>query len=153
MVTDTEYKIWVKYNSEPAKTRTIYDSTDGPTGKPASNPHNHDGFGDFLQTVPAWSVWAYWSPGPPILTLYSSNLNRNLKWWFTTVADTWHRLCRSCIAIHSQWRSIHLCWIYTKPSTMALTISHEQRQHSNPTQWHLLHWKLQDIMSAASTAE
>ena len=39
-------KVFLTYY-QTAKTRTLYESTDAPTGQPAANPPDCDGFGDF----------------------------------------------------------------------------------------------------------
>jgi len=42
-----EYLILITYNHSTAKTRTLYKSTDGPTGQPADNLPDSDALGDF----------------------------------------------------------------------------------------------------------
>jgi hypothetical protein len=43
-----EYLILIMYNYPTGKTRTLYKSPDGPTGRPADNPPNPDGLGDLV---------------------------------------------------------------------------------------------------------
>jgi len=54
-----EYLILIIYNDPTAKTRTLYQSTDGPAGRPADNPPNSDRLGDFDRTVPKLTVPVY----------------------------------------------------------------------------------------------
>jgi hypothetical protein len=57
-----EYLVLILYNYPTAKTRTLYESTDGP----ATNPPSSDGFEDLHSTVPELTVRVYWHPGSPI---------------------------------------------------------------------------------------
>ena len=51
-----EYLILIIYDYQSAKTRTLYISTDGPTGRPADNPSNSDRLGEFYRTMPKLTV-------------------------------------------------------------------------------------------------
>jgi len=60
------YLILKIYTFSTAKTRTLYKSTDWPTGRPTDNPTNSDGLGDLHRTRPELTVRVYWQPRPPI---------------------------------------------------------------------------------------
>jgi hypothetical protein len=55
----SEYLIIIMFNYPTAKTRTLYISTDGPTGQPADNTPNPDGLGDLHRTVRELTVRVY----------------------------------------------------------------------------------------------
>jgi len=57
------------------KTRPIYETTDGPTGRPGYNLPNSDGFGDFHWTLLERIVRLICPPGPIIWVLYGSELD------------------------------------------------------------------------------
>jgi hypothetical protein len=44
-----DYAILIRCYYQTAKTRELYESTDGPTGQPTDNQPNSDGLGDFHQ--------------------------------------------------------------------------------------------------------
>jgi len=54
-----DYEILIRYYYQTAKTRALYESTDGPVGQPADNPPNSDGSGDFHRMVPKLMFWVY----------------------------------------------------------------------------------------------
>jgi len=64
-----EYLFLIINNYPTAKTKPLYKSTDGPTGKPAYNLPNTDELGDFDRTMPQLKVWVYWQPGLPNLSM------------------------------------------------------------------------------------
>jgi len=49
---DVEYVISVSYCHSTAKTRAIYECTDGPARQRAEKPPNPDGLGELHRTVP-----------------------------------------------------------------------------------------------------
>jgi len=59
---DVENMILIRYYYETAKTRALYESTDGPAGQPVDNPPNPDRLGDVHQTVPELMVRVYRRP-------------------------------------------------------------------------------------------
>jgi len=83
-----EYPILISHNYQTAKSRAIYESIDGPTGRPADNPPNPDRLGDFYRTIHELTVPVYWQPGPPMGRWFSSDTDLHLKWWSGTVANT-----------------------------------------------------------------
>jgi hypothetical protein len=54
-----KYLILIMFNYPTAKTRTLYKSTDEPTGRPTDNPPNPDRLEDIHPTVPELTlqVW------------------------------------------------------------------------------------------------
>jgi len=83
-----EYLILIIYTYPTAKTRTLYKSTDGPAGRPADNPPNSDGLGDFHPFGPELTVWVYWQPRLPIWERFGSDLDPDPKWRSGTVVKT-----------------------------------------------------------------
>ena len=59
---DVENMILIRYYYETAKTRALYESTDGPAGQPVDNPPNPDRLGDVHRTVPELMVRVYRRP-------------------------------------------------------------------------------------------
>ena len=51
-----EYTILIRYYYQTAKTQALYESIDGPAGRPAHNPPNSEGLGDYHQTIPEFTV-------------------------------------------------------------------------------------------------
>jgi len=88
-----EYLILIIYNYRTAKTRTLYESTDAPAGRPADNSPNSDGFRDFHRTMPELTVLVYWQPRPPICQLFCLDLDLDAKWQSITVANTTLQQC------------------------------------------------------------
>jgi len=88
-----EYLILIMYNYPTAKTRTLYKSTDGPTGRPTDNPPKSDGLGGLHLTMPELTVWVYWQPGSPIWQQFGSDPDPDPKWQSGTVANTSPTLC------------------------------------------------------------
>jgi len=83
-----ECLILLIFNYPPAKTRTLYISTDGPAGQPADNPPNSDGMGDSHWTVPEFVVRVYWKPGSPICQQFDSDPDPDAKWRSGPIANT-----------------------------------------------------------------
>jgi hypothetical protein len=54
-----EYAILIRYYYQTTKTRALYESIDGPAGRPADKPPNSDGLGDYHRTVPKLMVRVY----------------------------------------------------------------------------------------------
>ena len=52
-----EYMILIRHYYQTAKTRALYDSIDGPAGRPADDPPNPDGLVDIYHTLPELTVW------------------------------------------------------------------------------------------------
>ena len=67
------------FNYPTAKIRTLYKSTDGPTGRPADNPPIPDGLGDFHRTVPELTVRVCRQPGLPIWQRFGSDQDPDPK--------------------------------------------------------------------------
>jgi len=78
-------------NYPTAKTRSLYQSTDGPAGRPTDNPPNLDRLGDFLWTVPKFTVRVYWQPGLSICERFGPDPDPDPKWRSGTVANTNHK--------------------------------------------------------------
>jgi len=87
-----ENLILIIFNYPTAKTRTLYKSTDGPTGWPTDNPLNSDGLGDSHWTVPELKVCMDCQPGPPISQWFGFNLDPDPKWRSGTIANTYPSL-------------------------------------------------------------
>jgi len=73
LLLDVENAILIGYYYYTAKTRALYESTDGPTGQHADNPPNSDGLWDVHRTIPKLTVQMYWWPRPPICKRVGSN--------------------------------------------------------------------------------
>jgi hypothetical protein len=56
---DVNKLILIKYNYQSAKARTLYKSTDGPTGQPADYEPNSVGWGVVHRTVPEFTGQMY----------------------------------------------------------------------------------------------
>jgi len=80
--------ILIRYQWQLANLRALYESIDGPAGRPAENPPNSDGFGVYHGTVPKWAVQVYWRPGPPIWQRFGLDPDPDPKWRSGTVANT-----------------------------------------------------------------
>jgi hypothetical protein len=89
------------YNYPTAKTRTLYKSTDGPTGWPADNPPNPDKLGDLHRTVPEMMVGVCWQRRPPIWQHFGCDPDPDPKSQSRTSANTRYN------AIH--WGSSRCC--------------------------------------------
>ena len=74
-----EYKIVIRYYYEPAKMRALYQSRDGPAGRPADTPPRPDRLRDFHGTIPELTVRVCWQPGRPIWQLLSFDPDLYLK--------------------------------------------------------------------------
>ena len=85
---DVENVILITYYYYTAKTRALYESTNGPAAQPADNPPNSDGLWDAHWTVPELIVRVYWRPGLPIWKQVSSNPYPDPKPQSGTVANT-----------------------------------------------------------------
>jgi hypothetical protein len=83
----------IRYYKHSANTTALYESIDGPAGRPADNPPNSDGLGDYHGTVPEWAVCICWRPRAPIWQQFSLDLNLDPKWRSGTSADS----------IYKQW--------------------------------------------------
>jgi len=85
---DVENMILIRYYYGTAKTRVLYESTDGAAGQPADNPPNSVGFWDVHSTRPKLRIRVHWRQGLPILKGVSSNPDPDLKSRSGTVANT-----------------------------------------------------------------
>jgi len=86
-----ENAILIRYYWHSANSTALYESIDGPAGRPADNPPNSDGLAVFHGTVPEWAVQVYWWPGPPIWQQFSLDRDQDPKWRSGTVANTTQR--------------------------------------------------------------
>jgi len=80
--------ILIRYQWQLANLRALYESIDGPAGRPAENLPNSDGLGVYHGTVPEWAVRVYWRPGPPIWQRFGLDPDPDPKWRSGTVANT-----------------------------------------------------------------
>jgi len=80
--------ILIRYYWQLANLRSLYESIDGPAGRPADNPPNSDGLGVYHGTVPECAVRVYWRPGPPIWQRFGLHPDPDPKWRSGTVANT-----------------------------------------------------------------
>ena len=78
--------IW--YYSQTPETRALYESMDGPTGRPGDNPSHSDRLGVHHQIIPELTVWVYWQPGLPIWQRLGLDPDPDPKWQSGTVANT-----------------------------------------------------------------
>ena len=83
---DVENAILIRYYYYKARTRALYESTDGPAGQPADNPPNSDRLWDVHRTVPELMVPVHWGPGQPIWKRVGSDLYPDPKRRSGTVA-------------------------------------------------------------------
>jgi hypothetical protein len=102
-----KYLILIMFNYPTAKTRTLYKSTDGPAGRPADNPPNPDGLGDWHRNVPELTVRVCWQPGPPICQRFGYDPDPDPMWRAGTVANT-RREARRELQFYS-WVNLYLC--------------------------------------------
>jgi len=98
-----KYLILIMFNYATAKTRTLYKSTDWPTGRPADNLPNPDGLGDLHRTVPELRVRVGCEPGPPIWQRFGSDPDPDPQWRSGTVANT------SATLLHASSFNLSLC--------------------------------------------
>jgi len=98
----TEYLILIIYYYQTAKTRALYESSDGP----ADNPPNLDGWGDYNWTIPESTVSANCQHWLPISQWLGSDQDADPKWRTGTVANTMAGMCLIGIGNHqgSEWR-------------------------------------------------
>jgi len=101
---DIENAILIKYYQYTAKTRALYESTDGLAGQPADNRPNSDGLWDVHRTVPYLTVPVDWWPGPPIG-------NRSVQ--IRTI--TWCTGPEPLLTVGPQQRSIPKCAVTKSP--------------------------------------
>jgi hypothetical protein len=92
------------YYYQTVKTVVLYESRTGLTGWPAETLPNSGRFGDYCWTVPNLTVQVYWHPGPPVLQLFSSDLDPDLKQQSRTMANTMHQFLGS--ELHSKTESV-----------------------------------------------
>jgi len=85
---NVESAILVWYYYQTAKTRALYESTDGPAGHPTDNPPISVRLKDFHRTLPVLTDWAYYPPGKPIWHRGGSKPDVDLKRRSRTVANT-----------------------------------------------------------------
>jgi hypothetical protein len=93
--------ILIRYYWHTANTRALYESIDGPAGRPSDNLCNSDCLGDYHGTVPEWAVRAYWRPGPPIWQRFNLDPDPNLNWLSRTIANTTLNQWLSNCLLHS----------------------------------------------------
>jgi len=74
-----ENVILIRYYYQTAKTKALYESIDGHTGRPADNPPNSDGLGVYHRTIPELTVRVYSQPGPPISQWFRLDANPDTK--------------------------------------------------------------------------
>jgi len=85
---DVENAILIRYYYCTAKTRALYESTDGPAGQPADYPPNSNGLRDVHRTVAKMTARVNWRPGPPIWKWVGSDPFPDPKRQSRTVANT-----------------------------------------------------------------
>jgi len=61
-----EYAILITYYCQTATTKALYESKDGPAGRPVDNLPSPDGFRDFHRSVQELTVWEYSQSCQPI---------------------------------------------------------------------------------------
>jgi len=83
-----ENAILIRYYQHTANTKALYESIDGPAGRPAYYPPNSDGMGVYHGTVPECAVRDYWRPGPPISQRFGLDPDPDPKWRSGTIANT-----------------------------------------------------------------
>jgi len=83
-----ENAILIRYYKYTANTTALYETIDGPSGRPADNLPNSDGLGVYHGTVPEWEVRVNWWPGPPIWQRFGLDPNPDPKWRSGNVANT-----------------------------------------------------------------
>ena len=98
-----KYLILIMFNYPTAKTRTLYKSTEGHTGRPAENPPNPDWLGDLHRKVPELAVRVCWQPGLPIWQRLGFDPDPDPKWRSGTVANT-----TSSASLRSLHHSLHV---------------------------------------------
>jgi len=83
-----ENAILTRYYLQTAKARAIYESIDGPAGRPSDNPPNSDGLVPFHWTLCELTVRIYRWPGQPIWRWFGLDPDTDPKWWSGTVPNT-----------------------------------------------------------------
>jgi len=83
-----ENPILMRYYQRTANTRALYESIDGPSGRPGYYPPNSDGLGVYHRTVPEWAVRVLWRPGPAIWQRFGLDPDPDPKWCSGTIANT-----------------------------------------------------------------
>jgi hypothetical protein len=78
--------ILVQYYWQTANTRTLNESIDGLTGRPAANPPIAGELGVYHRTVPELMFRVYWPSEPPIWQQFILDSDLNPKWWLLGVA-------------------------------------------------------------------
>ena len=96
VILDVNYAILIEYNSQTAKPRPLYESSNWPALQPADNLPNSDGLGDVPRAVPELTVWVCWQPKPWIWQRFGSDLDPDLKVQSRTVANTMQGAYRCC---------------------------------------------------------
>jgi len=83
-----ENAILIIYYQQTPKTNAVYESINGPAGRPTDSPLNSDGLEVYRQTITMLMVRAYWQPGLPIWQRLGLNPDPDLKWRSGSVANT-----------------------------------------------------------------
>jgi len=83
-----EYMIFIRYYYQSAKTRALYESTDGPSGWPADNLAISDMLGDYHRTLSELNSWGYRQPRLPISQRFGFDPDPDPNQRYGTIAPT-----------------------------------------------------------------
>jgi len=128
---DVELLIWIIHYYQTAKTRTLYESTDGPAGRPTDDPTNSGRLGDFDQTVPELMVPVCWQPGPPNWQRFGFYLGPDPNRQSQNVANTIYRLARAMYSNIVGQLHLGVGWIERR----VFGIIHPWANHKSPHRW------------------
>jgi len=100
----------MRYYYQTAKTRALYESTDGLTGQLTDNPPNSARLAKFHWTVLELPLQVSWWPAQPIRQQSSA---KKISIWAEWLCQSWH--CPSEPSETSRWRHtpgpVHIQWV------------------------------------------
>jgi len=84
------YTILISHYYQTAKSKFLYESIDGPAGRPTDNPPNAAEFANFHWTLPELTVWVDWQSWQHIWRQFSLDPDPDPKWPSGTVSNRTH---------------------------------------------------------------